>query len=715
MYIKSISEFIMDSEQVNTELRDGIVDILQIENQTDNDSEMDSWGASLPVLANILKELPDEIKNNCEICLEACFQSDERADAVIVGKMEGQPVAVIIENKQWSRLNDYSPITDLCLRDPFHENGFVEHPCHQVSHYKYILEHTNAYCQDNHVAVYTAVFIHNATEQERQAHEGPFDNKYAEMLEDNPVFVSNGGTNDSLGLDLKQYLETKFDSGQTGLANDIYSSERRESDAYRRTIANVFGNSNQLLDIFDENQIAIFEEIRQCVISHQDEKRVFIVEGDPGTGKTFVAEALIAYLYGGTDEITAKLVLKNKDPRRALQRSGMPRPAMTYGLKGDQVNYDCIICDESHRMLEQVWAGQDNRDNIEVIINQSRVSVFFYDQRQRVHVNDYVTLDRIRDKAIELGISNECIFKRRLEYQHRLLASDHFMHLVDRILYEPQRGLEGINFFDEDELYQVRLIATPRELFYKIHELNDNRAEGVNGSRVLAGKGRTNGVDWQWMDDNEPLTRRKTLGPFRNDDGNKYVWNLHNYPEPNSFASEDTSINLVGCLDTSQGLDFEYIGLILSPDIEYDISTNMVHINLEGHQQGDPNLNIRNHQNEREVLELIIKNTYRVLASRGAKGCFIYCSDENLQNYLSAIIPVMRVEVPENYHVYPPEEDEPEVAVNNVAMCIGNSFNRSFHNPDCQYAPRNPQKRIEFASRDNAVNAGYQPCRTCNP
>ena len=267
----------------------------------------------------------------------------------------------------------------------------------------------------------------------------------------------------------------------------------------------------------------------------------------------------------------------------------------------------------------------------------------------------------------------------------------------------------------EEETYLVRLVDSPRELFYQIKQWNDHRSEGMKGSRVLAGKGRTNGEDWQWMDDHVPLNRRKTLGPFKNDNGNRYVWNLHNYTAPESFASDDGSVNLVGCLDTSQGLDFEYIGLILSSDIEYDSADHIVRVNLAGHQQGDPNLDMNHHQNEEDNLKTIVKNTYRVLASRGAKGCLIYCCDEALQQYLGTLIPVMNVEVPEDYNVYPDNDRNIDGAADEVnVLYVGNTGNRSFHLPDCRYAPRASYKRVEFASREAAVAAGYRSCPTCN-
>lgn len=47
---------------------------------------------------------------------------------------------------------------------------------------------------------------------------------------------------------------------------------------------------------------------------------------------------------------------------------------------------------------------------------------------------------------------------------------------------------------------------------------------------------------------------------------------------------------------------------------------------------------------------------------------------------------------------------------------IGNSSSKKFHYPDCQWAQKiSPGSRIEFKTRDEAVNSGYQPCKACRP
>ena len=676
MYIKTISEFITDTENIG-----GLVSLLAQDMPSSRSSEESSWKNSLPILASVLRTLPDSIKNNARIVLEAGYHSDERADAVIVGTKNTHPVIIIIENKQWSDVKNYRPISELCLSDPYydrlpgHDKPYLEHPCHQVAHYNYTLANTNGFIQKNTASIYTAVFMHNATKEELASQEGPFSNIYQQIINKNPVFINKEGSISSCGYSLSKYIENIVDSGELDLAESIYTSTASYSDTYRTILGNVFGNREALLQLLDEEQASIFEEIRQCVNAKLSTKSVYIIEGDPGTGKTFVAEALLSYLYSSPDQNTdyvTKLLLKNRDPRWALTRLGVPKDAITYSLKDDTNTYDCLICDESHRMPQEVYGKKDSRDNLKTIIGQSTVSVFFYDEKQRVHVNDFITPEKITDAAKDWQPQGLQLIRKRLKYQHRCPTSGHFMQLMDRILYNPENNLNGIAPFTEEEDYKVRLINTPRELFYTIEKANAHR-NGAHGSRVLAGKGRTNGTDWTWENDEIPLDRKRTIGPFRND-SSMYVWNRHNYCYPDSYASDDSSVNLVGCLDTSQGLDFKYVGLIFSPDIKYNTLTSRVEIDLEGHQHSDPNLtNYLSFSDARtkygdDVLKQLIKNTYWVLASRGENGCFIYCCDENLQKYLSTIIPTPKFSVPESFSIYP------DAAVGRVTGTITNVY-----------------------------------------
>lgn len=47
---------------------------------------------------------------------------------------------------------------------------------------------------------------------------------------------------------------------------------------------------------------------------------------------------------------------------------------------------------------------------------------------------------------------------------------------------------------------------------------------------------------------------------------------------------------------------------------------------------------------------------------------------------------------------------------------VGNAKTHKFHYTDCASASKmNPANRVNFNTREDAVNAGYVPCKRCNP
>jgi competence protein ComEC len=73
----------------------------------------------------------------------------------------------------------------------------------------------------------------------------------------------------------------------------------------------------------------------------------------------------------------------------------------------------------------------------------------------------------------------------------------------------------------------------------------------------------------------------------------------------------------------------------------------------------------------------------------------------------------------EGYSVSPPSAGTASVAPRQPAasgdgQVIGNRSSKAFHRPTCVSLPQ-PQNRVTFANRDEAVSRGYHPCSRCNP
>ncbi len=59
---------------------------------------------------------------------------------------------------------------------------------------------------------------------------------------------------------------------------------------------------------------------------------------------------------------------------------------------------------------------------------------------------------------------------------------------------------------------------------------------------------------------------------------------------------------------------------------------------------------------------------------------------------------------------------QPAADANQTAAYIGNANTHTFHRPDCSSVARMSDKnKVTFSSREEAINAGYDPCEICNP
>lgn len=681
--------------------------------------ETASWIFSLPALAKILKKSGEECEKflSAEIALEAKYFTGKTPDVTIIGKNnEDKTVVVLIENKRWSNLDECKPKGKRKVEVP--NFGIKLHPCIQVNNYRECLKYFNSYIQKNDIEVSTAVYMQNG--EEPNCEEGLFNKEcFENVIDENPIFVGKNGKNVKDGKTLSEYLVSKITYGVGGLAKQIYKSEVEYSQEYLKIIKETLENQrfieNQVKlfqTLADEKQSSIFDTIKESIKNKT--KKVFIIKGTPGTGKTFLGLSLLASIYDEIEDSdnkpTCLYITKSKTQRLALLERGINLKIIFYAppndkLGGDEesggdekpnrklkdeveVKYDCIICDDSQR-YSQFFV--DGREAIKTIIDQSTVSVFFYDEKQIVHVEDSNVEDGICKYKEDLKDTIEVI---ELEEIYRTKIPKFwdisFMNIIDVIL---EKSKHEIVNFERLGGYEVALACSESELFSRIIGKKMRKICGnsdVSGvvavSRVVAGKGhnKKNNSDWCW-------NKYGKIGPFR-ERGSLFESNIYSEESRRMFITDDTDdkgVKLIGNIDVSYGLDFEYIGVIIAPDLKFSKSSKTVEVCLNGHQHQDAgiigylnddekkkkqkekeiiietkfNSAIKRFQAEQEskkkpttieaeqeskekpiTIEDIIKNTYRVLLTRGEKGCYIYCCNEKLQNYLEQDlhIPLMK-------------------------------------------------------------------------
>lgn len=253
-------------------------------------------------------------------------------------------------------------------------------------------------------------------------------------------------------------------------------------------------------------------------------------------------------------------------------------------------------------------------NQIKEIINAGLCSIFFIDESQRVTLSDIGTVVEIQKWAEKLDSE---VIEMELISQFRCNGSDGYLAWLDDVL----EIRDTANFDLKDVDYDIRIVDSPNE----VRDLIIERNRAHNQSRILAG------YCWEWIKSgkNDSTVHDIKIGDF------EMSWNLGN---TTTFAVDENSVNEVGCIHTSQGLEFDYAGVIIGDDMRYEnghIVTDFTkRAKTDQSLKGIKKLYKENSQLAMKEADEIIKNTYRTLMTRGMKGCYVYCTDKKLAEYL---------------------------------------------------------------------------------
>lgn len=392
---------------------------------------------------------------------------------------------------------------------------------------------------------------------------------------------------------------------------------------------------NREFIMLDEQKV-VYEEIlnesRQSV--QDDEKRVVIVKGGPGTGKSVVAVNLLAELT--KEDQFCQYVSKNSAPRNVYRKKlkgSIRKSSVDNMFKGsgiytetDNNMIDTILVDEAHRLNEKSGMFHNMGENqIKEIIHAAKCSVFFIDESQRVTLQDIGRVDEIRKWAEE---EKAQVTEMELVSQFRCNGSDGYLAWLDHTL----EIRDTANYDMEDIDYDIRILDSPAKMQELIIERNRT---SHNRARILAG------YCWNWKKEgvNDPSVHDIKIGDF------EISWNLKN---TTTFAIDEDSIHEAGCIHTSQGLEFDYVGVIIGDDMRYEngvvVTDFTKRARTDQSLKGIKKLYKENPELAKKEADEIIKNTYRTLMTRGMKGCYVYCTDQRLAAYLKKCLETRKSE-----------------------------------------------------------------------
>jgi len=590
-------------------------EVLRKLNRNSPRNERLSWENSLQYMAQVLWD--EAIPSAAGVAIEYNLpMTNRRVDFILTGKdAERNDTSVIIELKQWQEVEKTNKDAIVKTRFQYGEKE-TNHPSYQAWSYSALIEDYNDTVRKDSIRLLPCAYLHNM--KSRDVINDPF---YEEHTSRAPVFISPDA------LKLSEFLKQHVKYGDSDnilyrIENGVIKPSKNLADAL---VSMLDGNPEFLM--LDEQKLVYETAIDLAHKAQKGKKQTFIVKGGPGTGKSVVAINLLAELT--KRELLVQYVSKNRAPREVFKKKltgSRKKTHIDQMFKGSGVyteieanKFGALIIDEAHRLNEKSGLyGNLGENQIKELILGSRFNIFFIDEAQRVTLQDIGTLKGIKRWAEELE-SN--VTELELTSQFRCNGSDGYLAWVDNCL----QIRETANTTLEDIDYTVEVFDNPNHLRTKIIE--ENRL--TNKARLVAG------YCWDWASKKDKEQFDIVMPEYEF----KAKWNLTE--DGSLWMIAENSVEQIGCIHTCQGLELDYIGVIIGED--FVIRDGVAITDARKRSSNDRSIRgfktmlKKDPDKAAQVTAEIIKNTYRTLMTRGQKGCYIYSVDAETRDYFKNI------------------------------------------------------------------------------
>ena len=581
--------------------------------------EFNSWKNSMQYMRGVLSD--NDIPNNAGIAIEYNIPPTGcRIDFMMSGYNKDKSNVVIIELKQWDKATEVKDMNGIYKVNTFTGGGLrdVNHPSYQAMTYANLIRDYNESVQLKDINVIPCAYLHNYYFEDDDT---LLSDDYKEYTDQAPLF----GHSDVIKL--RDFIKKYIEDGDDGdILYEIDNGKIRPSKMLQDSLRNMLKGNKEFYMI--DNQKIVYEYALRNAIDtvSANDKNVMIVRGGPGTGKSVLAVNLLVEL--NNRNMTCFYVTKNAAPRSVYASKLRGDYTQTYinhlfqssgnFIDEERNKLDCLVVDEAHRLNAKSGMFQNKGENqIKEIINAAKFSIFFIDENQKVTLKDIGSEDLIRKFAKEQGAG---IYTFDLDSQFRCNGSDGYIAWLDRILDIKDTANFDIDGFD----YDFRILDDPNDVRRLIEEKNKIN----NKSRIVAG------YCWNWISEGK---NNSNVHDIQIPEYNfEMSWSLGN---STTWAIDSESVNEVGCIHTCQGLEFDYIGVIIGDDLRYE--NDHIVTDYTKRAKTDTSLNgikkIAKEQGQEvanKIADIIIKNTYRTLMTRGMKGCYVYCTNKELAEYL---------------------------------------------------------------------------------
>ncbi|MBB1242263.1 DUF2075 domain-containing protein [Streptomyces durbertensis] len=578
------------------------------------ESEVRSWKRSLPVLVTALT---DAGLGDVEVMLEYALPlNSKRADVVLAGVHPGtgEPSYVVVELKQWSRALPHEDDPTLCRLETYTHP--VLNPVEQVRRYCTYLVNFNGAVSAHAERVAGVAYLHNATE--------PQLSWLREIEQDGHGLLFTGDRRGAFIDHLRALLSDRHPGA--GAADELQAGATVPSKQLMSVAAQEVRDREQFV-LLDEQQVAyrmVLNAVQKA--KHADSKEVVVVTGGPGTGKSVIALQLLGELY--RRGVPALHATGSQSFTKTMRKVAGARKREVQDLfkyfnsfmTAEKNSLDVLICDEAHRMRETSAnrytraEHRTGRAQIDELIDVAHVPVFLLDEHQVVRPGEMGTVADIRAAAAKRGIPCHVV---PLDSQFRCGGSDAYLRWVVRLL-----GLEpgGPVLWEPDGRMRLKVADSPHEME---SFLQSRRDEGY-GARMSAG------YCWRWSPEpkpGDPLPLDVVIGDWAR------PWNLRGdravsgAPPAALWATDPAGFGQVGCVYTAQGFEYDWSGVIIGPDLLWRGDrwvTDRTASKDPVFKKSTPDTDV----------DRLIRNTYKVLLTRGMIGTVVYSTDPETREKL---------------------------------------------------------------------------------
>ena len=581
-----------------------------------HEREYISWQNSLQFMRNIVDD--NDIDDEVRIAIEYNIPlTSKRVDFIICGAdANNNDNVVVVELKQWQKAEVVADDMHYCVKTFVGRNNrIVCHPSYQAYSYACFIRNYSQKVLDDGINLIPCAYLHNYDPDFKQTLSNSI---YKEWVSEAPFFIRN--ETEQFSAFVKKYVTRRSSNGD--LLYKIDHGRLKPTKTLQDSLASMVKGNKEFM-LLDEQAVCYDMCLKTMAKCKEDgKKRTIVIQGGPGTGKSVLAVNLLMEVINKS--LNTCYATKNSAPREAflslLTHSDAKKQVnikqlfrSPFGLSNVPDNtYDCLIVDEAHRLVKKMYGDWNGENQVKECISASLLSIFLLDEDQAVTVNDIGSIAEISKWCRELNSTLKMPAEAKLVSQFRCNGSDAYIQFIDDIL---QRTEESVTV-DLDELnFDFRIFDSAIELREALREKNAIN----NKSRMVAGYC----YDWN-------VKHGRGDYDIMLPDGFKAKWNLE---KDKIWAINPNSFEEVGCIHTAQGLEFDYVGVLIGKDLKYDSTSGRIITDKQAISKDDKSSGIRSCKNESIVRKLIL-NTYKTLLTRGQKGCYVYCEDKSLAEYI---------------------------------------------------------------------------------